>query len=69
MNTAMRVAVTSALRVMPDGHSQESSGVSDPAVALPPYTLMRAMAEKMTRTMTSMPSSAYCRRAETSMPR
>jgi hypothetical protein len=69
MKTAIRVAATIASSPSPDGHSQPRVGYSDPSGALPPYTLVSATAEKITRTTTSVASKAYCRRAETSIPR
>ena len=69
MKTAMSVAVTRALAERPLGHSQPRLGVSEPSGAVPFATFASAITEKITSTSTSMPSSPYCSRAETSMPR
>ena len=69
MKTAIRVAVTMALRLKPLGTSQDRLGVIEPSGAPPVYTLSSAITENTMRTSTSMPSRAYCNRADTSMPR
>ena len=54
---------------MPSGHSHAKLGTIDPSGASPENTLTSAMTANASSTSSSMPSSAYCSRAETSMPR
>ena len=68
MNTAIRVALTIAVMLRPLGESQSSDGLMLPG-ASPAYTLIRAKNANATSVATSMPSSAYWSRTETSIPR
>ena len=65
----MRMASTKSESDSPPGHSQSRLGTIDPSGASPEYTLTSAITANAISTTSSMPSSAYCSRAETSMPR
>ena len=65
----MRMASTKSDSESPLGHSHAMLGTIDPSGASPAYTFTSAMTAKASSTSSSMPSSAYCIRADTSMPR
>lgn len=71
MNTAKSRPVARALNEpIRIGLNHSQDGCSEtPATAWPSQTRVSATTEKTSRTESSTPSSAYCTRAETSMPR
>lgn len=69
----MKIAVSIAGAItepgsMPIGHNHDSDGVSEPETPVPVATRTSATTANLTSTRTSMPSSTYCIRADTSTP-
>ena len=69
MNTIRIRPEANALNEMPKGSSHDQLGVSETAGWCPDPTLTSAVIDSTSSMMISMPSSAFWKLAETSIPR